>query len=63
MGIIETIYPKELPVFWLSVMDAKKVKGQKASPFKVNYVVDVNVQTVSGVPTAYRILHLHHILP
>jgi hypothetical protein len=62
MGIIETIYPKELPVFWLSDMDAKKVKGQAESPFKLNYVVDVNVQTVAGAPRAYRILRLCDIL-
>ncbi len=63
LGIIESIYPKELPVFWLSDMDAQRVKGQTDSPFKLNYIVDVNVQTASGAPRAYRILKLHEILP
>jgi len=63
LGIIESIFPKELPVFWLSDMDAQRVKGQTESPFKLNYVVDVNVQTVAGAPRAYRILKLRDILP
>jgi hypothetical protein len=63
LGIIESIYPKELPILWLSDMDARRVKSQKKSPFSLNYVVDVNVQRVGGVPRAYRILKLHDLLP
>jgi len=62
LGIIESIFRKELPVFWLSDMDAQRVKSQKESPFNLNYVVDVNVQTVNGIPRAYRILRLLEIL-
>jgi hypothetical protein len=62
MGKIESIYPKELPVFWLSEMDARRVKSQKNSPFGTNYVVDVNVQRVGGVPRIYRVLRLIDIL-
>lgn len=62
MGIIESIFPKELPVLWLSDMDAQRVKSQARSPFTTNYIVDVNVQRVAGVPRAYRIIRLEDII-
>jgi hypothetical protein len=61
-GVIEAIYPKQLPVFWLSELDAIKVKSQSGNPSKVSYIVDVNVETKQQIPRAYRVVKLHEIV-
>lgn len=61
-GVIETIHPKQLPVFWLSELDAIKVKSQTVNPSKVSYIVDVNVETKQNIPRAYRVVRLHEIV-
>lgn len=61
-GIIESISPKPLRILWLSELDQAKVKNQTGNPFKLIFVVDVNVETVHGEPKAYRIINLHDIM-
>ncbi len=61
-GIIEEISKKEMKVYWLSDLDAKRVKTQDSSPLKKSYIVDVNVLTKKEKPIAYRIVRLHDII-
>jgi hypothetical protein len=61
-GVIESLFEKPLPVFWLSEMDAQKVKNYDGNPFKCSFMVDANIETKHGEPRAYRIVKLHEII-
>ncbi|MCW1912923.1 hypothetical protein OJ996_05025 [Luteolibacter sp. GHJ8] len=61
-GVIESIWKRDLPIFWMSEMDSRMVKGQEGNPSKVSYIVDVNVETKQGVPKIYRVMKIHGIV-
>jgi hypothetical protein len=61
-GVIESISPKKLPVYWISDLDSRRIKNQSVNPHKVSYIVDVSVQTKNDTARAYSVLRLHDIL-
>jgi hypothetical protein len=61
-GIIESISPRKLPVYWISDLDSRRIKNQSVNPHKVSYIVDVSVQTKNETARAYSVLRLHDIL-
>lgn len=67
-AIIKAVYPKELPVYFVSQLDQDRIRSAKDDPshnlFKASYRVDVNVETDrNDIPRYYRVLRLHEIMP
>lgn len=66
--IIRTVSEKPLPVYIVSQLDKERLMSQKddpnLNPFKVSYLVDVNVETDRhGIPKHYRVLKIHDVIP
>ncbi len=66
-AIIKAIYPKELPVFFISEIDRERIRSYKDNPekniFQESYRVDVNVEKDRvGTPKFYRVMRLHEIM-
>jgi hypothetical protein len=67
-AIIKAIFPKELPVYFVSEIDQQKINYEKhdpdKNPLKSSYRVDVNVETDRhNVPRFYRIIQIKEVLP
>lgn len=59
-GVIESISPKPLKVFFANDELAQDMLGQDdKNPFVTAYVVDVNVENLKGQAFAYKILKVH----
>lgn len=58
-GVIETVSLKPFPV--TSTDDIHRRIIEAGNPFRKFYIVDVVVQTVNGVPSAYKVTRLHDI--
>lgn len=65
-GIIEDISPKPLAVVYASDLARARIKGEMLSGdrniYKLGFFVDVNVQTKSGKPVAYRIKQVRDVI-
>ena len=59
LGIIESISKKAVKL-WFSSENVKTNVIEQAYPFKMGYIVDVDVQTVDGDPKIYKILNVKH---
>lgn len=67
-AIIKTIFPKALPVYFVSELDQQKINYEKhdpeKNPLKSSYRVDVNVETDrNNVPRYYRVLRINEVIP
>lgn len=67
-AIIRSIYPKELPVFFVSEIDQQKINYEKhdpdKNPLKCSYRVDVNVETDrDNTPKFYRVIRIKEVIP
>jgi len=61
-GIIETISPKPLKVYFSQDNLASDMLAQDdKNPFVMAYVVDVSVENVKGQPFAYKIMNVHEV--
>jgi hypothetical protein len=61
-GTIERLSPKLVPLRFDSHA-AKQIILDQPYPFRVAFVVDVDVRTVSGRPALYRILDVTDVIP
>jgi hypothetical protein len=65
-AIIESIWAKPLPVVFVSNLVGNKIKNQILSginnPYKLGFIVDVNVETHKGNPACYRVIEFHQIV-
>ena len=66
-AVISSIWDKPLPVFFVSDLDQQKIRyildDPKENPFKLSFVVDVNVETnMNEIPTFYRVVNLVQII-
>ncbi len=64
-GIIESIWPKPLPVYFTSensIIKHKMTSGE-FNPSKHAYIVDVSTESVRGQPIAYTVIDLYDTLP
>lgn len=67
-GVIQSLWSKDLKVYIISEMDKQRIESHfrhdSINPFLSSYIVDVNVQlNPKGNPVAYRVMHLHDIIP
>lgn len=60
-GRIDSIYSKPLKVIIAEDSDREKMLGMNDNPFKKAFVVDVFVDSVQGVPFAFKILKVYEI--
>ena len=58
-GVIESISLKPLPV--TSTDDIHRQMLESGDPFRKFFIVDAAVQTVNGMPSAYKVTRLHDI--
>lgn len=58
-GVIESISLKSLPVMFTG--DIHQRIFESGDPFRKFFIVDAVVQTVNGVPSAYKVTRLHEI--
>jgi hypothetical protein len=58
----QELKPKVLCLSDLGNIGAQRIKSllrEDDNPLKRAFVIDVNVETVRGVPQAYRVMHVH----
>lgn len=64
---IEAISPNPRPLIYASELAEQRIKGElrtsEGNIFKVAFVVDVNVEMRNDRPWAYRVTHVHQIIP
>lgn len=63
--LIEKIDTANKPVFYGSDLASARIKEELTSseyPFKLGFVVDVNVVTKGGRVSAYSVLHVHEVI-
>ena len=65
--VIKRVHDKPLPVYFVSDLDKQKVnyimQSHENNPFKVSYIVDVNVETDRNeIPRAYRVIRVHDVI-
>jgi hypothetical protein len=59
LGVIESISKKSVKL-WFTSETTKTSVIEQAYPFKMGYIVDVDIQTVNGEPKVYKILQVKH---
>jgi hypothetical protein len=63
-GVIESISERPLKLVYASDLAGQRIKSvlrEDDNPLKKAFVIDVNVETVRGVPQAYRVTHVHSV--
>jgi hypothetical protein len=63
---IEELSSRDLPLIYASDLAEQRIKHEVREAddnvYKKGFVVDVNVQLVSGKPAAYRITNVHQVI-
>lgn len=62
-AIIDSVCNRKLPITYANEDVKSQILADDINPIKNVYIVDVEVMTVEGQPTVYRILKVHETLP
>lgn len=65
-GVVERIDQTPRPLIYASDEAGRRVKSEilqdEGNPFQKGFIVDLDVETVGGIPKVYRILHVHDVI-